>query len=177
MENIDGLLDELEHLLEQVETFDPEVRESVFTLLDGIDSIHRMALTRFAAGLDPDQVNAVRAADPAVGWLLDAYGVGVDETAAAETALERIRPYVEGHGGRVDLIGAHDGVFTVRLSGACAGCTSSAETARAGVEEALREGVPGFRSLQVEEDEAPSHPPPGLTLLQIGPRPADLPFR
>ncbi len=171
MADLDKLLDQLEQLLEQVETFEPDVRESVFTLLDGIDAIHRMALQRLATTLGPAAVAELRGADPAVEWLLDAYGVGVDEAAAADAALDSIRPYVEGHGGDVTLVEAVDGVVTVRLSGACAGCSASAVTARAGVEEALREGMPGFRLLHVEEDAAPAHEPPGPTLLQIGRRP------
>ncbi len=179
VEDLDAQLDQLESLLGHVETFEPEVREDVFLLLDGIDAIHRMAISRFAAGLDDGQLSTLRDSDPAVAWLLEAYGIGIDESAAAEAALATIRPYVEGHGGHVDLLQATQGVVTVRLSGACAGCTSSAETARAGVEKALRDGVPGFRSLLVEQDEAPAHPPPGptlgqaqtATLLQIQSRP------
>lgn len=186
MDDLDSLLDELEQLLEQVETFEPEVRESVFTLLDGIDAIHRMALHRFAASVEPERLAELGEQDPAVGWLLEAYGIGIDEAAAAQEALTTIRPYVEGHGGHVDLLSAADGTVAVRLSGACAGCTSSAETARAGVEQALRDGMPGFRLLHVEQEDAPAHPPPGPTLgettpretraptlLQIGPRPPD----
>ena len=60
----------------------------------------------------------------------------------------------------------------VRLSGACSGCTSAAETLRSGVEEALREGLPGFVGMEVAPDDgAPPHPPPTQVLLQIGPRP------
>jgi hypothetical protein len=40
-------------------------------------------------------------------------------------------------------------------------------TLQKGVEEALRERFPGFVELEVEEIEAPAHPPPGPTLLQI----------
>jgi Fe-S cluster biogenesis protein NfuA len=57
------------------------------------------------------------------------------------------------------------------MSGACSGCSASAITLREGIEEALRERLPGFARIEVEEDPAPRHPPPGPTLLQIQRRP------
>jgi Fe-S cluster biogenesis protein NfuA len=72
----------------------------------------------------------------------------------------------------VELLGVDSGVVRLRLSGACSGCTASAQTLRDGVQEALREGFPGFGRMEVEEDlTAAVHAPPGATLLQIEPRP------
>jgi Fe-S cluster biogenesis protein NfuA len=102
-----------------------------------------------------------------VAWLFEAYAVGVDERAAAEVALEAVRPYLHSHGGDVAVLDARGGVVRVRLSGACSGCTASTITLRRGVEEALRERMPGFAAMEVEEDDALPHPPPGPTLLQI----------
>jgi len=43
---------------------------------------------------------------------------------------------------------------------------------RDGVEEALRDGLPGFVAMDVAPDSgAPAHPPPTQVLLQITPRP------
>jgi Fe-S cluster biogenesis protein NfuA len=170
MSSLDQLLDDLERLLGEVEEFDEEVRARVFSLLDGIDAMHRLALTRLGEVLGPGELAHLREADPAIAWLLDAYAVGVDEAAAAERALENIRPYLHSHGGDVAVLAAGSGVVRVRLSGACTGCTASTITLRHGVEEALREGFPGFVSMEVEQDAtAAPHPPPGPTLLQIEP--------
>lgn len=167
MPGFDDLLDHLESLLAELEAAEEPLRGRVFELLDGIDAMHRHALTRLAGLLDEDQVQRLRGADPAVGWLLDAYGIGVDEQAVAEAALDRVRPYLHSHGGDVTVLGAHEGVVRVRLTGACSGCTASTITLQRGVEEALRDGFPGFVRLDVEHDDAPAHPPPGETLLQI----------
>ena len=180
MPGLDELLDELERLLGEVEAFDEPARARVFSLLDGIDTLHRLALARLAASLGPEQVERARAADPAVAWLLEAYAVGVDERAAAETALDGVRPYLHSHGGDVAVLAAEAGVVRVKLSGACSGCTASTITLRRGVEEALRERFPGFVAMEVEEDDALPHPPPGPTLLQIEsftPEIADAPDR
>ncbi len=167
MNDLDDVLSRIEELLTVVESFDEPARERVFALLDGIDYLHRMALRALPDALGAAGVERLRAADPALAWLLDAYAVGVDERAAAETALEEIRPYIRSHGGEVELLDAREGVVRLRLSGACSGCTASAITLKEGVERALREGFPGFAALDVEEDEAEAHPPPGATLLQL----------
>ena len=173
MQDLDQLLDELERLLTEAETLDEPVRARIYSMLDGVDALHRHALERLGAVLGEDEIERLRTRDPAVAWLFDAHGVGVDERAAAEAALESVRPYIHSHGGEVAVVEASAGVVKVRLSGACSGCTASTVTLRRGVEEALREGYPGFAALEVEEDDAPPHPPPGPTLLQIEPRPRE----
>ena len=169
---LDPLLDRLEQLLADLEQSDAGVRDQVFELLDGVDALHRLAITRLAAGLGED-VERLRAGDPAVEWLFSAYGVGANDPALAVQALEPMRPYLSEHGGDVEVLGVDNGVVRVKMVGACSGCTAAAITLREGVEEALRAGLPGFVAIDVEPDHATtSHPPPGPTLLQIQPRPA-----
>ncbi len=166
------LLDRLELLLGEVEGLDEDVRDRVFELLDGVDAVHRLAVTRMADLLATD-LRALRRSDPAVDWLFEAYGVGVDDLGAASAALEQVRPYLHEHGGEVEVLDVQHGVVRVRLLGSCSGCTSAAETLRHGVEEALRENLAGFVSMDVAPDDgAAAHPPPAQVLLQIIPRPA-----
>jgi len=167
MLGLDQLLDDLERRLAELESLEEPVRARLFAILDGVDALHRQALERLAVLLGPEELARVRAADPAVAWLWDAYAVGIDERAAAEAAIEGVRPYLHSHGGDVAVLGAEGGVVRLRLTGACSGCTASTITLRRGVEEALREGFPGFSAMEVEEDDALPHPPPGPTLLQI----------
>ena len=167
MSALDDLLDELERLLHEVDALDDDVRARVFALLDGIDALHRLAMARLAVSLGPEQVERARANDPAVAWLLEAYAVGVDERAAAEAALDAVRPYLHSHGGDVEVLAVQGGVVRVKLTGACSGCTASTITLRRGVEEALAEHFAGFAAMEVEEDDALPHAPPGATLLQL----------
>jgi len=168
---LDDLLSRLERLLEEAERTEEPVRGMVFELLDGVDALHRAALKRLGRVLGPDEVTHLRDRDPAVAWLFDAYAVGVDEHAAAEAALESVRPYIASHGGRVEVVEVNEGVVRLRMAGECAGCSASAITLQEGIETALREGFPGFARVEVAEDDAPPHPPPGATLLQLMPRP------
>jgi Fe-S cluster biogenesis protein NfuA len=165
--SLDAVLEQLEARLADVEQLEELAQAQVFELLDGIDAVHRMALCRLGDHLGATRLDELRRADPAVAWLLDAYAVGIDERAAADAALDTIRPYLQSHGGEVEVLDAGGGVVRVRLSGACSGCTASAVTLQEGVEEALRDHFPGFSSLEVEEDQAEAHPPPGPTLVQI----------
>ncbi len=165
------LLDRLEELLEEVQGFEQPARDGVFELLDGIDALHRLAITRLASAIGTN-ADRLAADDPAIGWLFEAYGVGVDDVAAAVQALEPMEPYLNEHGGAVEVLAVDNGVVRLRMAGACSGCSAAAITLREGVEEALRSGLPGFVAVDVEPDDAESHPPPGPTLLQIQPRPA-----
>jgi Fe-S cluster biogenesis protein NfuA len=168
---LDELLDRLEALLARLSELDAPVRDEVFELLDGIDLLHRTALGHLGDALGGDAVERLRTAHPAIAWLFDAYAVGVDERAAADAALEEIRPYIHSHGGDVQVLGVDQGIVRLRMSGACSGCTASAETLRDGILEALREHFLGFVDVDVEEDHAAPHPPPGPSLVQITARP------
>lgn len=169
-DDLPALLDRLESLLGAVESMDEHTRSQVIELLDGIDTLHRSALGHLADALDDGQLAAARDAHPAVAWLFEAYGMGVDQRQAAEEALEAIRPYIDSHGGDIQVLDARDGVVTVRMAGACAGCSASAITLQEGVEEALETGMPGFLRIEVVEDaDAVPHPPPGATLEGLSP--------
>jgi Fe-S cluster biogenesis protein NfuA len=168
--DLGDLLGRLEALLAELEESDSLPRADVFELLDGVDALHRLALSSLGAALGSEAVEQLRSADPVIGWLFEAYGVGVDDHAVASAAVESIRPYIQSHGGSVEVLGVERGVVRLRMSGACSGCTSAAVTLHEGIEEALREGFPGYAGMEVEEDSAASHPPPA-PLLQITPRP------
>lgn len=177
MADLDMVLDRLNKGLAELEHLEEPARGQVFDFLGDLEQLHRTGLHRLAELLGADDVQRLREGDRAVAWLLEAYGVGVDERAEAEAALEKeVRPYVHSHGGSLEVLEVVDGVVRVRMAGSCSGCTASAATLRNGVERALVEGMPGFVALEVEEDEdpAPPHPPPsvpqpppGATLLPI----------
>jgi Fe-S cluster biogenesis protein NfuA/nitrite reductase/ring-hydroxylating ferredoxin subunit len=148
----DKAVAELETL---VATLEREGDERALMLLKLADAIHRPALELIAAGnVDHPIARAVLA-------MYDL--VDLPDEDLVEEALDEVRPYIESHGGRVELLGVEAGVVRVRLSGACVGCAGSAITLKRGIEEMLRERYPGFRELVSEEPEQA----PGPQLLQI----------
>lgn len=76
-------------------------------------------------------------------------------------ALDEVRPYLESHGGDIELLGIDDErVARLRLHGSCDGCAASYATLASAVEGALR-AVPGLRGMEVEGAVAapPERPP------------------
>lgn len=168
MIGLEELLARLEEQMARLETLDDATRADVVELLDGVDLLHRYALYRMAQAIGRDTVGRVAAEEPFVAWLDEAYGLVTDERAAAVDALAQVRPFLHSHGGDVEVLGASAGIVHVRLTGACQGCTAASITLQQGVEEALREHLPGFVVLEIEPDVAAPHPPPGPTLDAVG---------
>lgn len=68
-----------------------------------------------------------------------------DLKARVQEVLDKeVRPKLQMDGGDVELVGVTpEGVVQVRLTGHCAGCPFSAMTLAFGVEQTLKEKVPG----------------------------------
>lgn len=64
-----------------------------------------------------------------------------------QDVINRIRPMLQADGGDVELVDCMQGVVTVRLKGACAGCPMSQMTLRNGIERALRNEIPEVKSV------------------------------
>jgi Fe-S cluster biogenesis protein NfuA len=62
--------------------------------------------------------------------------------------LEQIRPALQKDGGDVELVDIDNGVVTVRLQGACAGCPMSQMTLKNGIERILKEKIPAVKSVE-----------------------------
>ncbi len=169
---------EFQHLLEWLgtglermeEIQDEKTREEVFALLEGIDVLHRQGLGRILdliGSLGGQKAVERISQDPIVRTLLEMYDLPeADEQTQVERVLEDVYPYFQSHGGKLDLLGVENGRVRVRLSGSCEGCPGTATTLQRVVEEALREGFPGFKELVAEEP-----PPARKNIVQIGRRP------
>ncbi|OGL44694.1 MAG: hypothetical protein A2W05_02025 [Candidatus Schekmanbacteria bacterium RBG_16_38_10] len=64
-----------------------------------------------------------------------------------ERAINIIKPALRADGGDLELVDVKDGVVTVRLLGACAGCPSSQMTLKMGIERKLKEEVPEIKEV------------------------------
>jgi len=65
-----------------------------------------------------------------------------------EAAINKIRPMLQADGGDVKLIDIVDGVVTVKLQGACAGCPMSQMTLKNGIERFLKKEIPEVKSVE-----------------------------
>jgi Fe-S cluster biogenesis protein NfuA len=65
--------------------------------------------------------------------------------------LNKIRPYIQADGGDVQLIDYKDGIVTVSMLGACAGCMAIDATLTDGIQAILIDEVPEVHKVQMLE--------------------------
>ncbi len=73
-----------------------------------------------------------------------------------EHTINKIRPYIQADGGDVELVDYKDGIVTVQMLGACAGCMAIDTTLTDGIEALLIDEVPEVKKVQMAE--APPFP-------------------
>src|SRR5262252_5162821 len=134
---------------------DPAVRAAVTSLLQGIDTVHRTALTHLVGaihGMAGEAFMNRLTADPAIRLLLMSYDlIAVDRRLQAEEALDTVRGHLHAHGIDVELVEVVGGAVYVRLHGV----TDDADLAalRQDLEEALASGLVGFQELVLGDRE------------------------
>ncbi|MFZ4862757.1 NifU family protein [Sphingobacterium sp. Mn56C] len=83
-----------------------------------------------------------------------------------EQALDTIRPYLETDGGDVSIEEiTEDNVVKLKLLGACASCSMSIMTFKAGLEQAIKKAVPEIVSVEainITAMDDPNATTPGL---------------
>ena len=91
------------------------------------------------------------AGDELVSHLLLLHGLHpVPLDARVRGALAEVRPYLESHGGDVELLGIEDGVVRLAMRGSCDGCASSTMTLKLAIEEAIQRAAPDVEEIVAE---------------------------
>lgn len=171
-DDLERLAAAVDRAAEAIAALDEPARAAVHELQDALEAFHKAALTRVVRRLREDprgkELLFELVDDPLVYALLVRHGiVRLSPAARAARVIEHIRPYVQSHGGDVELVDVRDATVYVRLHGSCNGCSMSAVTLREGVEEALRANLPEISAVEV----VASEPGPSLiTLDSIGVR-------
>lgn len=105
----------------------------------------------FAAGDEGARLAMTMADDPLVATLFmihDLHPVPLADR--VNQALEHVRPYMESHGGNVELLSLEEGVARLRLEGSCSDCSASAVTLELAIKQALEQAAPDLDGLEVE---------------------------
>jgi Fe-S cluster biogenesis protein NfuA/nitrite reductase/ring-hydroxylating ferredoxin subunit len=151
------LVARVQELQERLEAAsDLATREVAEELVSAVVQMYGAGLERIFSALAADgeageRIAAGLAEDPEVASLLlihDLHPVPL-ETRIAE-ALEKVRPYMESHGGNVELRSLEDGVARIRLQGSCSDCRASSVTLELAIKQALEEAAPDLWGLEVE---------------------------
>lgn len=74
-----------------------------------------------------------------------------EEARIVQVLDEYVAPAVANDGGHIAFRSFQEGVVTVQLQGACSGCPSSLVTLKGGIENLLKQMVPGVREVVAEE--------------------------
>ena len=162
------ILEEVQQLIATLESHaDPAVRSSLTALLQGIDAVHRTALTRLVGaihGMAGEAFMNRLTADPAIRLLLMSYDlIAVDRRLHAEEALDSVRGHLHDHGIDVELSEVVGGAVYVKLHG-IERSNVGIDGVRHDLEEALKAGLVGFQELVIGERIAART----AELLQVG---------
>jgi Fe-S cluster biogenesis protein NfuA/nitrite reductase/ring-hydroxylating ferredoxin subunit len=142
---VQELTGRLEHL------DDPACRELAEELTGAVVQMYGAGLERIIELIEDEETRDRLAADELVAGLLmihDLYPVSLEERVAQ--ALDTVRPYMESHGGNVELLGVEDGIARLRLEGSCKSCRASSSTLELAVQQALQQHAPDLLGMDVE---------------------------
>src|SRR5215216_7353275 len=146
----------METLLEEIETLaDPNARSKAAEVLGVLLELYGAGLARMmevvAEGEDRERAFDAFAEDELVSHLLLLHGLHpLDVQTRVVRALEEVRPYLQSHGGNVELLGVEEGVARLRLEGSCDGCPSSTMTLKLAIEEAIQKTAPDLEGIEAE---------------------------
>ena len=146
-------VERFQSLIARLESVDDvEARELAEELLATMLELYGEGLERIVRALDAaPEVRDGLARDGVVASLLLIHGLHpVPVAARVEAALESIRPYMESHGGGVELVALEDGVAHLHLRGSCDGCPASASTLELAIRQALEEAAPDLDGIRVD---------------------------
>jgi len=163
----------VETLLEEIEALpDSGARDRATEMAAAMLDLYGEGLARVlghAMDAGGEGLAEALADDELVSHLLfvhDLHPVSVEERVLG--ALREVRPYLESHGGDVELVGVEEGVVRLRLNGSCEGCPSSAMTLKLAIEDAIHKAAPDVAEVVAEgATEAKTTAEPKSDLIQL----------
>jgi len=151
-----GRTEEIEQLMRMLEkTAEPAVHAAALELMQAIMEMHGAGISRVLDIVSQDSHAEVLrrqlVQDDLVSGLLLLHNLHPEDIhSRVSGALESVRPYLQSHGGDVQLVGLQDGVLRIRLKGSCGSCGSSAETLKNAVEQAVVDAAPDVTEIIAE---------------------------
>jgi Fe-S cluster biogenesis protein NfuA/nitrite reductase/ring-hydroxylating ferredoxin subunit len=156
-------------LLEELERAGPAVPTALAVeLVQALIGLYGEGLSRVVAAVAERDAGGELAralgGDELVSHLLLLHGLHpLPLEARVRSALDEVRPYLESHGGDVELLGIEDHVVHLALQGSCNGCASSTVTLKLAIEDAIHKAAPDVERIEAEGAAAPAPAP----LLQL----------
>lgn len=70
-----------------------------------------------------------------------------------KTIIDHIRPWIQGDGGDLQFVSYQDGIVTVKLTGACVGCSLIDTTLNDGIKSWILDEVADVKDVVLQQDE------------------------
>jgi len=150
----------LEQLVGELDQLPGAARDVALDCLRSVLALHAEGLTRVLqlvdnAGEAGQALHRVLADDKLVRALLLVHGLHPDSLETRlHQALEKVRPYMQSHGGNVEVIALDQEVARLRFHGTCQTCPSSAVTMELAIRRAVEEACPDLLGLELESSPA-----------------------
>ena len=165
--DLQDLAKRVDEAVEAARELKGEAREKALALKTAIEEFHKNALTHVIQLLKGDprgkELLFEMVDQPEIYAMLSMHGlIRPDLSARVRCVIDNVRPYMQSHGGDVELLEVSRNTVRLKLAGSCNGCSLSAVTLRNGVEEALRESVPEITDIEV----VPNDPTPTLISVE-----------
>ncbi|MGC1781016.1 MAG: NifU family protein [Acidobacteriaceae bacterium] len=150
---------------------DPEIRAAALELVQSVVELHGAALqtlidslTRTAEG---EKALEEALNEDLVASMLLLHGLHPDDMETRVLrGIEKVRPYLQSHGGDVELASVRDGIVRLVLHGSCGSCPSSSLTLKNAVEDALFEAAPDIVEIVAENAAAEKPANSNLVVLK-----------
>ena len=150
-----ALVAEVERRLEELEALpDGAARDAAMGVVQALLELYGAGLERIVeeiAARDEGELAEALSDDELVAHLLLLHGLHptpIEER--VRSALEEVRPYLESHGGNVELLEVDPPSVRLRLEGSCSGCPSSTMTLKLAIENAIRKEAPEIGEVVAE---------------------------
>lgn len=164
----------LQELIEQIQRLpNPAGRALLQDCVQSLLAFYGEGLARIlkhirSAGVAGEDILREMLEDQAISGLLFIHGLHpVPLETRLRAALEKVRPYMQSHGGNIELLGFENDVARVRLEGTCKTCPSSVVTLELAVRRAVDEACPDLLGFEVigTTGDATTAQTPGLSAV------------
>jgi nitrite reductase/ring-hydroxylating ferredoxin subunit/Fe-S cluster biogenesis protein NfuA len=162
----EALAAKVDQAVASVQGLDADAKTKGLALKSAIEEFHKVGLSKIVALMKTDprglELLMEAAAEPAVYALFSMHGlIRADLRTRVSRVVEMIRPHIQSQGGDVELDSVQDGIVFLKMPSA-KGCSTTANSMRASIEEAIRAQVPEIQTIEVVPNE-----PSAVELVQI----------
>jgi Fe-S cluster biogenesis protein NfuA/nitrite reductase/ring-hydroxylating ferredoxin subunit len=147
----------IQRLLEKIESLPyPAAKELINECMEAVLAFYGAGLQRILQLVSQDGAEGRKVFrdlvhDDVIKGLLLIHDLHpLDLEARLREALDKVRPYLQSHGGNVELISLENDIAKLRLQGTCESCASSSVTLELAIRHAIEQACPDLVHFEVE---------------------------